>query len=920
MDTEAPHDPAPARLSRRDLLRLSAASLAAMGLAGCQPSGEALPYVEMPEGTVPGRPGHYATAWRLGGWAQPVIATTQVGRPTKLEGNPDHPACRGASDLFTQAAILGLYDPDRSQVLRHGAADASWDDLMAELVRRMPDWRADGGLAVVTGSVTSPTLAAQMAELGRRYPRTSWHLCEPLAETQRAAGLKLAFGRRLDQHYRLDRATAIVSLDEDLLGFGPTQTLHSLHWGEGRRAGRAGGRPPVVLVAESVPGLLGARADRRLAGPAGRMGALLAGLAARLGQGEAPAGLSPDEAAFCDAAATLLRQHGATGLVTVGAHLAPELHAVACRLNYALGAAGRTVLYSPPLTVPAPLPETGLAALARSVAAGRVEALLVLDANPVYAAPADLDFAALLAKVPFTLHAGTALDETAHACRWHVPLLHPFEDWSDARAVDGTLTVIQPLIRPITGGRSIHTLLAALMGRFDAHPRDIVRAAHGDLDDGRWMEVLRRGLVANSAPAPVDPGPPAEIRLPPPMPPGAVEAVIRPDPRVWDGRLANISWLQEVGDPLSKLTWGNAATLSPSLARRVGVAEGEVLAVEAGGRRIEAPVVILPDQAPQTVGLTLGYGRRHAGAVGDDLGYDANRLRTAAEPWVIGGLRLTPTGRKVELARLQLTKTMEDHNPVRLVQAFGQSAAAEPASHKALWGDWPVGRHAWAMSIDLDLCTGCNACVVACQAENNVPVVGRSEVARGRAMHWVRLDRYYHDDTTLFQPVPCQHCEEAPCEVGCPVYAAVHSSEGINQQVYNRCIGTRTCESFCPYKVRRFNFFTYAAVRKPLDAQYNPEVTVRGRGVMEKCTYCIQRIEAARIRAGVENREMRGDEVVPACAQACPTRVITFGDLTEAEGAVAGLRRDPRSYALLGQLNTRPHTTYQARIRPPREA
>ena len=560
-------------------------------------------------------------------------------------------------------------------------------------------------------------------------------------------------------------------------------------------------------------------------------------------------------------------------------------------------------------------------ALVADMAAGAVQTVVIVDANPVYASFVDSDFAALMRRVPVRLHAGLFHDETAAEADWHLPLSHPLESWSDARAVDGTATVIQPTISPLYDTRSIHEVIALLLAEPPADGRSIVARtwatalAAGEADpraqEERWREILRAGFVAGSAPpvlalAPTA-KPPAAGAVTAPAD-GGIEVIFRPDPTVWDGRFANCTWLQELPKPLTKLTWNNVAAVSPALAAERAIANGDLITVEDGGNRLEAPAWILPGQADRTVTLFLGYGRSRAGRVGDGLGYNAYLLRRSDAPWRIAGAAVAPTGKHVALATTQTHGTAEGHDIVRLVPPADARAAIAGETDRGVPSLYPAaepGGYAWAMAIDLDLCIGCNACVLACQAENNVPPVGKQQVALGREMHWLRIDRYYagsaDNPATHFMPVPCMHCEKAPCEMGCPVNATVHGNGGINEMIYNRCIGTRTCSSYCPYKVRRFNWLDFTRTAPPsIQAQRNPDVTVRDRGVMEKCTYCIQRI---------------GDgEVVTACQAACPTSAIMFGDSAEATSRVSGWRGSPRNYALLAHLGTRPRTTYLARI------
>jgi molybdopterin-containing oxidoreductase family iron-sulfur binding subunit len=909
--------------NRRELLRVMGASLALAGVAGCSSrrSDEAIPYVNRPEDAVEGRSGSYATAVTFAGYAQPVVATTHAGRPTKLEGNPDHPASRGATSLHNQAAILDLYDPDRSQAPLLKGETASWSDFDTMMAKLRRQWATNGGagLALLIGPTSSPTLIRQLGELAKALPNARIHGFDPLEDFRRNATSSL-FGRPLDIVPDLSRARVVVSLDDDLLGPGPAQVANVRAW-----AARRGEKVPAaervrLLMAETTPTQTGAAALRRLAIVPSRLPLIAAAVAFHLGAGPAPeGGLSPQEAAWATEAARALAGARGASLVSAGAHAPQTMQALAFRLNEALGNVGQTIHYAEPILFAAPA--GSLADLARAIAARQVGTLVTLDTNPIYAAPADLDFAALYGRVPLTIHAGTHADETAAASHWHLPLPHSLEDWSDARAVDGNATIIQPLVEPLYDSRSVHSLVSGLTGDTVQPPRDIVRATWTTLDDAVWHETLRSGIVPNSAAAPVTAAPAASAPLAYNPVDGGVEILFRPDPTIWDGRYANNAWLQELGKPLFKTTWENVIAISPAFAERLGAGNGDTLRITSAGRSVEGPAWILPGQPEKAVTLFLGYGRRNAGRVGNGIGYDAYSIRTAAAPWSAPGTVERLPGR-TDIAVTQQYQSIdaEGADLVRTVAAAGVVAEKpEETDRASFYPAWQQEEPAWAMAIDLDLCTGCNACAIACQAENNVPVVGKDQVRRGRHMHWLRVDLYHaggldHPDT-MFQPVPCMHCEQAPCEMGCPVHATVHSPDGLNEMVYNRCIGTRTCSSYCPYKVRRFNWFDYTSkAPAAIQAQRNPDVTVRGRGVMEKCTYCVQRIRGAEVDADKEDRPIREGEVVTACQQACPSNAIVFGNMKDPDSAVAKLRRSPRNYALLGELDTRPRTTYLARL------
>ena len=931
-----------AGVDRRTALGLMAAASALSTTACSPPAEQIIPYVDMPEGMVPGSPRWYATAVPMGGWLQPALVESHEGRPTKIEGNPDHPLTRGGTDAFMQAAVLSLYDPARAKTLTSRSEVSTWTALQALLLERGEAWARDGGvgLRLLSGRITSPTLASQLALLARRYPRMRHHVWEPLDTAAERAGTAQAFGRPLDTQLHLDKAKLVLSLDADIIGPGPCQAAHARAFSQGRRA-RAG--TPGLLrlfTVEPSPTLTGIAADRHL--PYARSGivGIARAVAQRLGapiRADAPEGAD----AFVTEAVRALEQHQGEALVVAGAAQPPEAHALAAWINQRLGAIGSTVTLHEPADDLAPEPASSLAGLARDLHAGRVDTLVILDANPVYDAPADLRMAQAIAAAPLSIHLGLYADETSAACTWQVPLRHGLESWGDGRAVDGTVSIIQPLIAPLFEGMTATEFVATLAGQPGPAAHDLVRttwrARAGTQDfEAWWRRTLHDGLIAGTPTAPV--ANLSAARLPPPTLPqpakGAFEVVFLPDHAVWDGRFAANAWLQEMPRPVSKLVWGNAAFVAPEDAEAASLEDGDLVRLEVGTRAIELPALRTSGQARGTIGLSLGYGRRQAG-IGSGVGTDVYPLRSTDALWAVPGVALTRTGSRVELALTQRHHDMHERDIVRSYRLEDLAGLAKEAAEPALpslYAEPEYGRHAWGMVIDQSVCIGCNACVVACQAENNVPVVGADEVRRGRSMHWLRIDSYEAGTSgelgTLFQPVPCMHCENAPCEPVCPVEASVHDHEGLNVQVYNRCVGTRFCQANCPYKVRRFNFFPYAEEQvaaegdRPLiEAVHNPDVTVRGRGVMEKCTYCVQRISRARHRAEAEDRPLDGDEVVTACEAACPTQAIFFGDLTQPRSDVATLRHQPHHYALLEHLGTRPRTTYLARVRatPPDE-
>jgi molybdopterin-containing oxidoreductase family iron-sulfur binding subunit len=902
--TEMPPD-------RREVLRLAAASMA-LAAAGCDagPDEFGHPLHAPPDGTTRDA-ATFATALELGGLARGVLVRTRGGHAVKLEGNPDHPASLGATDIFAEAAVLALHDPARSRRVREGgrprspaALDAALADARAVLLARGGE-----GLLIVTPPIASPTTARLLGAVLEAFPAARWQQHDPLADDAGLAGAIRAFGEPVATLPDLAAARIVLALGADPLGPGPAQLRLARDWARARAEGRACGELPVLMVAESTPTLSGARADRRLPLHPREAEPFARAVAAALGVPGLAAGAAHPEAAGVAAA---LRRGGGRAAVIAGPSQPEAVHALAHAMNAALrSAAIRHV--APPLARPAAM---GDAALLDAMGGGGASHLLLLGVNPAATLPVLRD---AIARAPFSLHLGTHLDETAHRCRWHVPLAHELEGWGDTRAFDGTAAIRQPATLPLVPeARGLDDVLAALLGlaeRGEALVRATWREAWGEADtDDRWRGALEAGVVPGTAAASLSPALRADWDPGASAPLGeGLFAVFAPDPHLLDGRFAENAWLQELPRPLTKAAWGNAVLVAPTDATALGLAEGDEVLVEAAGRAVLAPVLPLAAQPRGCVTLPLGGGRVAAGEVGTGRGFDAGLLRDPASPWVAGPVTLRPTGGRQDIVTTQ--SGMAD-GTVRVL-APGEAIPPVPPG-PSLYPDWRYKGQAWGMAIDLDSCIGCNACALACQAENNTPVVGPREVALGREMHWLRVDLHRAGEHTVFQPVPCMHCEKAPCEVVCPVNATVHDHEGLNLMVYPRCIGTRTCSNNCPYKVRRFNWFDYARSEGGL-AVRNPDVPVRPRGVIEKCTYCQHRIAAARSQARIEGRAIRDGEVETACQRACPTRAITFGDVNDPASAVSRAKREGRNHALLGELDTRPRTTYLARVAPPAE-
>jgi molybdopterin-containing oxidoreductase family iron-sulfur binding subunit len=928
-------------LDRRRFLKFLGASLALAGVTACShpPQDEIVPYVHSPLGQVDGLPRFFATALVRDGYARGVLVESQMGRPTKVEGNPQHAASLGATDIFAQAAVLQLWDPDRSQTVMHRADAASRDDFAAALLQQVERQRRTGGagLRVLTGTMTSPTLSAQLDVFLKKYPQARWHVHQPAGNASVYEGARLAFGTPQSTRLHLERAKVIVSLEADFLTDAAAGVRYARDYAAARSPDNTLGAMSRLYVLESTPSLTGGMADHRLPLESERVAHFARLLAQRLGVAIDVAG-APDaqQARWLDALVADLQSNRGASLIAIGPSQPPWLHGLGHVLNSALDNVGKTIDYSAPVEK---LPGAGgtLIDLVAAMRAGSVDTLLILDCNPAYDAPADLHFADALRRVPHVGHLGLYRDETGVLAEWHVPMAHQLETWSDARAYDGTASIAQPLIAPLYAGLSAHEVLAMLLEDDVRDPRALVRRQWRELlpDDAAWNSALQSGFIEHTTlpptALPVRAGFLAEV-TPNRLEDASLEMLFRPDPTVGDGSWSNNGWLQELPKPLTQLTWDNPALVSPQLAAQHELSNGDMVELHLEGRTLRVPVWVMPGQAARSVTLHLGYGRRHAGRVGDGQGFDAYALRASPADWNVGGLQLRKTGDRYELAGTQHHFNVEGRDLLRVGTVaeyrrdphFATAGDPYPGTAPSLYPDYPPGEYAWGMSIDLNACIGCKACTIACQAENNIPVVGKDQVQRGREMHWIRVDRYYdgaaNNPRSYSQPVPCMMCEHAPCEVVCPVGATVHDAEGLNVQVYNRCVGTRFCSNNCPYKVRRFNFLKYTEDGDTLAAQRNPEVTVRRRGVMEKCTYCIQRIETAHIEADKANRRIRDAEVLTACQAACPTQAIRFGDIADVYSSVAQAKSSPRAYVMLGELNTRPRTSYLARLRNPNPA
>ncbi|HEX5482194.1 MAG TPA: TAT-variant-translocated molybdopterin oxidoreductase [Terriglobia bacterium] len=994
-DHEFPYGTEKSRLNinRRDALKLMGASAALAGLTACTklPVEKIVPYVNAPEGFVPGKPLFYASTMPWQGVGQGVVVWSFMGRPTKVEGNNDQPGSLGKANIFTQASVLDVYDPDRSQVSMHNGYVGSWSDFLVEVDElRAAHLRNQGeGLRFLTGTVTSPTLGDQMHDLLKQFPKAQWHQYESITRDNAREGARMAFGDYTEVIYSLDQADVVVSLDSDFLFSHPAGVRHAVDFANKRRVTGPQSRLNRLYAVEGTPTITGSQAEHRLRLKPSQVEAFARILAGELGvkaQGIGQPSLPNVPSGWVPALVKDLQNHRGSSLIIAGDSQPPAVHALAHAMNDALGNAGKTVVYTESIEA-SPVNQTeSFRQLTSDMGDGKVQTLVILGGNPVYAAPADVPFAANLGKVRLRIYLGFYEDETSELCNWHIPAAHYLESWGDVRAYDGTVSTIQPLIAPLYDGKSAYDLLTLFQGQPGRTGRTIVhdywqsqqKKLAADQFEVQWETWLEKGVIDNTAMPPKQVAPNKGLDVTGGATAGSesgLEVIFMPDPSLWDGSYSNNGWLQELPKPFSKLTWDNAVMVSPATADRIrreqgavsteGMAKGngeggkwynvgptngiknEVVELNFQGRKVAGPLLAIPGHADDCVLVYLGYGRKRAGRIGTGNGFNANAIRTSKNLWFGTGLKVSPTGAQYELVVTQhhhimgsgknQGKEMESvaafkRDVVRIasLDEFRQNPdfAKDPPDmttdaqslYPALPSpyDFKKGPQ-WGMSIDLTSCIGCNACVIACQAENNIAVVGKDQVARGREMQWIRVDTYYRGGTEepeiYNEIVPCMQCENAPCEYVCPVGATVTGPQGINEQIYNRCVGTRYCSNNCPYKVRRFNFYLYADWNRPsLYGVRNPKVTVRSRGVMEKCTYCIQRIRAHEIEAEEQGRQLKDGEILTACQQTCPADAIVFGDILDPESKVSKLRAQSRKYGLLEELNTRPRTTYLAKI------
>jgi len=947
-------------VSRRGFLKLMGASMALAGLAGCtkQPDEPIYPYIKAPEDLILGKPMYFATAHPFTTGAVPLLVKSDEFRPIKIDGNPEHSYNHGSSDPFSQGTLLDLYDPDRSQHVRYCGENREWQEFAQEFQNKVASTKDGTGIYFLSAAITSPTLARQWSEVQKAYPNAKLMQYDPAV-----AGTFLEKG--LNVQYDLSQADVLVSLDADFLSGAAYPGFHKLvrDYADGRKQPENGMNR--LYVVESTPTTTGMKAEHRLGLRASEIPAFAAALAAAVGAPGVSAPSYPwtaDQQKFLAVLAKDLKASAGKCAVLPGLYQDGSVAMLALAINNALGNVGKTVFVSAQPVNPVPSDQFGdFKSLVADLNAGKVDWLVILNANPIYDAPADLNFADAFNKANIVAHLGSHYDETGQVSHWHIPAAHYLESWSDARAYDGTVSIVQPMIDPLYGGRSAHYVFQTLLSEPMLSPYDAVRQTwqstiKGDFETG-WRKALHDGWIADTVPAA-----PSKASvdvafhgaIPAPTAKNSLEIIFRPDPNVYDGRWANVGWLQELPKPVTSLSWDNAAIVSGATMTANGWEEDNIIEITVGSGKVLAPVIAAPGHPDNSITVYLGYGRQF-GRVAGGAGFNAYQIRNSWAP-----LYATGSVRKVDGTwGIAITKShYQDHR----LSAFGgpgdnanHSMEADealgprgiiryatldefkvnpnfahegdthetPSLDTSLFPNWPYNEaNAWAMSIDMNSCTGCNACIVSCYAENNIAVVGKQQVRIGRNMQWLRIDAYFEGDLAAprahFQPMACQHCENAPCEQVCPVGATLHTPEGLNMMVYNRCVGTRYCSNNCPYKVRRFNFLLYSDYEtESLKLMRNPDVSVRSRGVMEKCSYCVQRIQEAKIRADKENRNIRDGEIVTACQQACPANAITFGNINDSNSKVAKLRSQPRSYQVIADINTRPRTKYVAEVLNP---
>jgi Fe-S-cluster-containing dehydrogenase component len=946
---DRPSGAEPFEASRRDLIKMLGASAAMASLAGClkQPDEKILPYTKQPPEVTPGIPNHYATSFTIDGHATGLLATSNEGRPTKIDGSPEHPSSRGGAGTLEQALLLSLYDPQRAKVFRYKEKPRALRDFLTATVAtaRVLKEKQGAGLRFLLEPSSSPLILSLRERIQATYPLARFHTWSAIPLQQIHDGSRMAFGAPYETRLDLSKASVVCSLDAELLASLPGTLPLMRQWASKRAPENSSSQMGRLYAVEANLTVTGMNADHRLRVKPTQVARFGLALLGRLGKQVSALSryaaladrfaLSPQQAKFADALAKDLVKAGKGALVAVGPRQPAVLHAAAHAINLALGS--DCVSLTKPTLHEMDAGPRALRTLTEEMRVGAVDTLVITAWNPAYGAPMDLNFGKALSQVPNSIYLSLFEDETSERAGWQVPALHPLESWGDSRAHDGTVSFTQPLIAPLYAGIDEATVLAAFLGEGDrttyARLREQYQKKYPFDFELTWEKWLADGFIEGTAAPAENPSIQhaqvfaAAMQLPE-KPEEGLELNVIPDYRIYDGRFANNAWLQELPDPITKTTWENHARISPTMADELDVKNGDLIDIGLKGPSMRAPVVIEPGHADDCITVAMGYGRSGAGeTLAKGIGFDTAALRHSDSPWIATGLTVVSTGERAEIAQTQEQHSMEGRTiavstSLDRLDATNEKLADERGVPLTFHQPVEYPGHKWGMTIDLSRCTGCSSCMVACISENNIPVVGKDGVSRSREMHWIKVDRYFtgsdSDPGVVFQPLMCVHCESAPCEYVCPVNATVHSDEGLNEMVYNRCVGTRYCSNNCPYKVRRFNFFNYTGSFTDTEKMvFNPDVTVRARGVMEKCTYCVQRIERARISSRVKGVGIREGDIKTACQQACPSEAIVFGDLNDEKSRVSELARQERRYDLLHSLGTRPRTGYLARVTNP---
>ena len=906
-------------INRRKFLSLMGASLALGGLSGCYKVAEKIiPYVVTPENLTPGTPLYFATAHVMGGYARGVLVESHTGRPTKIEGNPEHPISKGAADIFDQASVLDLYAPGRSKEVMKKERTSSWNEFEAFLIPHLEKFKQNGGegLRFLTGATSSLTFLNQLAIMKKVFPKMKWTSFDAISADAKDKSAGEIFGRRIEIHYGFDKADTVLGLDSDFFFEEPSSLKYARDFIKKKRLRRDKTETNRFYALECTPQMTGVSSDHRVSLNSQELRNFCQSLLGELGITAPFSTGNSDLQRWVKLIATDLKNSKGRSVVIPGCSQPQIIHSFAHLLNSYLDNIDKTVFYTEPVLASS---SQSLGELIVEMNTAKVEALFILGVNPVYSTPADLMFEKSLSQVPLKIHMGTENDETSKLCDWHLPQSHYLESWGDGRGADGTISIIQPLIVPLYDTKTIHELIHYIGFQEIKSSHDIVKEYWTSKTN--WNDALKNGFIGNTDFKPLRLHPKIKINTfnlaSSSGNSGNCELVLKLDPTIWDGRFSGNGWLQELPKPISKLVWGNAAFISPKKATDMNLKNGDLIEIKNETMTVQAPIWVLPGQPQNSITLHFGYGRKEGG-------FSAYKVLNSSKGYFTP-CSMSKIDGHAELVTTQTHHSMEGRDLVRDIskEEFSKNIDYKPdlvSRPPSLYGEnIQSPENAWGMSIDLGSCIGCNACIVACQAENNIPVVGIDQVSKGREMHWIRVDRYYtgslDNPTTLFQPVTCMHCEKAPCEVVCPVAATVHSDEGLNEMVYNRCVGTRYCSNNCPYKVRRFNFLEYNKMPSEISKfQKNPDVTVRSRGVMEKCTYCVQRITKARIDAQKEDRPIRDGEIKTACQATCPTDAIVFGNIKDPLSKVVNLKSQPHQYAVLSELGVRPRTTYLARV------